>query len=158
LVGRTVLALASAAMLLLTGYAWTLSRQLDASLTTSAVLDHPYPVERASPARPRLPAPPGAMNVLVVGLDSRTDAQGNPLPPPVLAALHAGGDDGELNADTLILVHIAAAPTQPPVAVSIPRGFLCHRALFRPAQNQLGVAEGNACRQVDADRAGPQRS
>lgn len=117
LVSGTVLALASAAMLLLTGYAWTLSRQLDASLTTSAVLDHP----RANPARPRLPAVPDAMNVLLVGLDSRTDAQGNPLPPPVLAALHAGGDDGELNADTLILVHLATAPRQPPVAVSIPR-------------------------------------
>jgi LCP family protein required for cell wall assembly len=38
-----------------------------------------------------------------------------------LAALHAGGDDGELNADTLILVHLATAPRQPPVAVSIPR-------------------------------------
>jgi LCP family protein required for cell wall assembly len=116
-----VLALTSAATLLLTGYAWTLSRQLDASLTTSAVLDHPYPAGRSSPARPPLAASPGAMNVLLVGLDSRTDAQGNPLPPPVLAALHAGGDDGELNADALILVHIAAEPTQPPVVVSIPR-------------------------------------
>jgi hypothetical protein len=46
-----VLALASAAMLLLTGYAWTLSRQLDASLTTSAVLDH-HTLSSA-------PAPPG---------------------------------------------------------------------------------------------------
>lgn len=61
------------------------------------------------------------MNVLLVGLDSRTDAQGNPLPPTVLAALHAGGDSGELNTDTLILVHIPAKLTQPIVAVSIPR-------------------------------------
>jgi LCP family protein required for cell wall assembly len=115
-VGRTGLALISAAVLIITGYAWTLSRQLDASLTTSAVLDHPDHAHHADPA-----AVLGPMDVLLVGLDSRTDAQGNPLPPQVLAALHAGGDSGELNTDTLILVHFPAEPTQPTVAVSIPR-------------------------------------
>jgi LCP family protein required for cell wall assembly len=126
LVGRTGLVLASAAALIVTGYAWTLSRQFDASLTTSAVLDHPGQAGRADPA--------GPMNVLLVGLDSRTDAQGNLLPPQVLAALHAGGNSGELNADTLILVHVPAEPTQPTVAVSIPRdsyvtvpGFGAHK-------------------------------
>ncbi len=124
--GRTGLVLASAAALIVTGYAWTLSRQFDASLTTSAVFDHPRDAGRAGPA--------GPMNVLLVGLDSRTDAQGNLLPPQVLAALHAGGNSGELNADTLILVHVPAEPTQPTVAVSIPRdsyvtvpGFGAHK-------------------------------
>jgi LCP family protein required for cell wall assembly len=128
-VGRTGLALISAAVLVITGCAWTLSRQLDASLTTSAVLDRPDQVRRADPA-----AALGPMNVLLVGLDSRTDAQGNPLPPQVLAALHAGGDSGELNTDTLILVHVPAQPEQPTVAVSIPRdsyvtvpGFGAHK-------------------------------
>jgi LCP family protein required for cell wall assembly len=116
LMGRTVLAVASAAVLVITGYAWTLSRQLDASLTTSAVLDHPGHASRIGPA-----APAGPINVLLVGLDSRTDAEGNPLAPQVLAALHAGDDGGELNTDTLILVHLPAEPTQPTVAVSIPR-------------------------------------
>jgi LCP family protein required for cell wall assembly len=128
-VGRTGLALISAAVLVITGSAWTLSRQLDASLTTSAVLDPPDQASRADPA-----AALGPMNILLVGLDSRTDAQGNPLPPQVLAALHAGGDSGELNTDTLILVHVPAEPTQPTVAVSIPRdsyvtvpGFGAHK-------------------------------
>ena len=112
LVGRTGLVLASVAALIVTGYAWTLSRQFDASLTTSAVLDHPGYARRAGPR--------GPMNVLLVGLDSRTDAQGNLLPPQVLAALHAGGNSGELNADTLILVHVPAEPTQPTVACRFP--------------------------------------
>lgn len=129
LVGRTGVVLASAAALIMTGYAWTLSRQFDASLTTSAVLDHSGHADRAYRA-----GPAGPMNVLLVGLDSRTDAQGNLLSPQVLAALHAGGNSGELNADTLILVHVAAEPTQPTVAVSIPRdsyvtvpGFGAHK-------------------------------
>jgi LCP family protein required for cell wall assembly len=129
LVGRMCLILASAAVLIITGYAWMLSRQLDASLTTAAVLDRPDHASRADPA-----AAAGPMTVLLVGLDSRTDAQGNPLPPQVLAALHAGGDSGELNTDTLILVHVPAEPTQPTVAISIPRdsyvtvpGFGAHK-------------------------------
>ncbi len=117
-VGRAGVALVSAMVLILTGYGWTLSRQFNDSLTTSAVLDQP---RRTDPAQSQSGAPLGPMNVLVVGLDSRTDNQGNPLPQQVLAALHAGGNEGELNADTLILVHVPADPTQPTVAVSIPR-------------------------------------
>ena len=117
-VGRTGIALASAVMLILTGYGWTLSRQFNSSLATSAVLDHP---SRTDPAQSQLGAALGPMNVLLVGMDSRTDNQGNPLPQQVLAALHAGGNEGELNADTLILVHVPAGAAQPAVAVSIPR-------------------------------------
>ena len=119
LVGRTGLALVSAVALIFTGYAWTLSRQLDASLTTSAVLDHADHAGHGGRVGPTARVDP--MNVLLVGLDSRTDAQGNPLPSQVLDALHAGGAGGEFNADTLILVHVPGEPTQPTVAVSIPR-------------------------------------
>ncbi|MCA1836174.1 MAG: hypothetical protein LC721_07545 [Actinobacteria bacterium] len=52
-VGRTGLALISAAVLVITGCAWTLSRQLDASLTTSAVLDRP---DHAAAPTPPLPS------------------------------------------------------------------------------------------------------
>jgi LytR_cpsA_psr family len=69
-----------------------------------------------------------------VGLDSRTDAQGHPLPPEVLTALHAGGDDGEVNTDALSLVHVPTESSQPTIAVSIPRdsyvtvpGFGAHK-------------------------------
>jgi hypothetical protein len=50
LAGRIGLALVSATTLILTGYAWTLSRQLNASPTTSAVLDHPSSTDRVGSA------------------------------------------------------------------------------------------------------------
>ncbi|MBV9845183.1 MAG: LCP family protein [Kutzneria sp.] len=50
---------------------------------------------------------PGAdMNILLVGLDSRTDAHGDELPESLLAPLHAGGDQGELDTDTMIIMHV----------------------------------------------------
>jgi LCP family protein required for cell wall assembly len=171
-VGRTGLTLASAATLILTGYAWTLSRQLDAALTTSAVLDHSrYAAQRDDPGRSRLSARLGPMNVLLIGVDSRTDAQGNPLSPEVLAALHAGGDSGEHNADTLILVHVPAEATQPTVAVSIPRdsyvtvpGFGAHKinsAFYRGmvAAKSTLAAQGISGRELDrlAYQAGRQK-
>ena len=81
LIGRTGLALASAVVLIVSGYGWTLSRQFDGSLTTSAVLDNSNPTDRADSGRSRPGVSLGPMNVLLVGIDSRTDNQGNPLPP-----------------------------------------------------------------------------
>ncbi len=74
-VGRAGVALVSAMVLILTGYGWTLSRQFNDSLTTSAVLDQP---RRTDPAQSQSGAPLGPMNVLVVGLDSRTDNRAIP--------------------------------------------------------------------------------
>jgi LCP family protein required for cell wall assembly len=134
LAGRIGLALVSAMTLILTGYAWTLSRELNASPTTSAVLDHPSSADRVGSAGSRPTAATDPTNLLLVGLDSRTDAQGHPLPPEVLTALHAGGDDGEVNTDALILVHVPTESSQPTIAVSIPRdsyvtvpGFGAHK-------------------------------
>jgi LCP family protein required for cell wall assembly len=62
----------------------------------------------------------GARDILLVGLDSRTDAQGNPLSPALLNQLQAGVSDGELNTDTLILVHIPNDGSKA-VAISLPR-------------------------------------
>jgi LCP family protein required for cell wall assembly len=63
----------------------------------------------------------GAQNVLLVGLDTRTDAHGNPLPADQLAALHAGSaTDGGDNTDTMIVVHIPAGGGAA-TAFSIPR-------------------------------------
>jgi LCP family protein required for cell wall assembly len=68
----------------------------------------------------------GAMNILLMGLESRTDWQGNILPPPLLAALHAGSyqevenGTGGQDTNTLILLHIFAGG-QKAVGVSIPR-------------------------------------
>jgi anionic cell wall polymer biosynthesis LytR-Cps2A-Psr (LCP) family protein len=61
----------------------------------------------------------GAIDIMLVGMDSRTDAHGNPLSADELATLRAG-DDVSTNTDTIILVRIpnnGASAT----AISIPR-------------------------------------
>src|SRR5262249_36644254 len=62
-----------------------------------------------------------AQNILLVGLDTRTDAQGNPLPAAILNQLHAGAsNDGGDATDTMIVMHIPAGGGQV-TALSIPR-------------------------------------
>jgi LCP family protein required for cell wall assembly len=63
----------------------------------------------------------GALNILLIGLDSRKDQNGNQLPKEILAQLHAGdGTEGGYNTNTLILMHIPADGGRAS-AVSIPR-------------------------------------
>ena len=62
----------------------------------------------------------GALDILLVGSDSRTDAQGNTLSEEELAALHAGVDAGEDNTDTIMIIRIPADGSRA-TAVSIPR-------------------------------------
>jgi LCP family protein required for cell wall assembly len=69
----------------------------------------------------------GAQNILLMGLESRTDWNGNVLPNDILNALHAGSRQGVLyegvggNAtNTLILIHIPAGGKKA-VGFSIPR-------------------------------------
>src|SRR4051812_32641893 len=61
----------------------------------------------------------GAIDILLVGLDSRTDAHGNPLSEEELATLRAG-DDVSTNTDTIILVRIPNNG-ESATAISIPR-------------------------------------
>ena len=72
----------------------------------------------------------GAMNILVMGLESRTDFDGNCLSESLLVAMHAGSvascEDqtvGSEDTDTLILVHIFAGG-QKAAGFSIPRDDL----------------------------------
>ena len=72
----------------------------------------------------------GAMNVLVMGLESRTDYNGQTLPNSLLTAMHAGsaaavnaGELGSQDTNTLILVHIFAGGKKA-VGFSIPRDDL----------------------------------
>ena len=106
---RVVVALVSAGALVASGVAWTLQQHVSASIVTSDALP-PHPVLIGQ-----------AFTALLVGLDARTDANGNPLPQSVLDALHAGPDDGQLHTDTIILLHVPALPGEPAVAISIPR-------------------------------------
>lgn len=61
----------------------------------------------------------GAIDILLVGVDSRTDAHGNPLSPDELVTLRAG-DDETTNTDTIILVRIPNNGRSA-TAISIPR-------------------------------------
>ena len=108
---RSMTALTSAAVLAGAGQVWSLQQQLDSQVVTS----------RAAIPMPR-PTPVGTeFTALLVGLDARTDAGGNPLPLALLDALHAGPDEGQLHTDTIILLHVPAAAGEPAVAISVPR-------------------------------------
>lgn len=59
-------------------------------------------------------------DILLVGTDSRVDAQGNPLSQDMIDALHAGDESDFTNTDTIILLR-APYNGDPAKAVSIPR-------------------------------------
>jgi len=64
----------------------------------------------------------GDTNILLLGLDSRRDANGNDLPRKLLDLMHVGSSSsiGGYNTNTMILIHIPAGGKNA-VAVSIPR-------------------------------------
>jgi LCP family protein required for cell wall assembly len=117
--GRSLIALVAAAVLTVTGYNWSILHQLNQGIVRTNVFDTKPPATRgAAPVTP--PPLTSDVNILLVGMDSRTDPHGNPLPGNELAMLHAGPDDGEIDTDTMILVHIPAGGQQA-VAISFPR-------------------------------------
>ncbi len=111
--GMTVLRIAAAvgAVLLLavTGVSWWGMKHTLAGITISQAL---------GPDAPK--SGDGAINLLLIGLDSRKDQDGNDLPQDILDKLHAGdSDSGGYNTNTLILAHIST--DNKVVAFSIPR-------------------------------------
>ncbi|MCP2175536.1 transcriptional attenuator, LytR family, partial [Williamsia maris] len=107
--GRTAVALAACGVLAATGLAWSGAQTVQNAFHTSDALD----------GAPRSTG--AAENILLIGLDSRKDRNGNDLPPDVLAQLHAGdGQEGGYNTNTLILVHVPADGKNI-TAFSIPR-------------------------------------
>ena len=63
----------------------------------------------------------GDTNILVMGLDSRVDENGKPLPKALYDALHAGdASNGGLNSNVLMLLHIPG-DGHAATAISIPR-------------------------------------
>ncbi|MGV0743606.1 LCP family protein [Mycolicibacterium sp. XJ870] len=60
-------------------------------------------------------------NILIMGIDSRLDQHGNPLPQDIYDAMHAGDETtGDYTADVLIVVHLPGDGS-PATAFSIPR-------------------------------------
>jgi LCP family protein required for cell wall assembly len=108
--GKLALTVVSVLILVITGYYWRELKPWQDDLTTADVIDQ-APTEKPAD---------GAIDILMVGMDSRTDAQGHPLPPAQLAQLHAGESDGELNTDTLIMIRIPNDGKKA-VGISMPR-------------------------------------
>lgn len=112
---RTAVALLSVVALTATGYAYTMLDDLQSSVETTDALEE-------DPSGDEAPPPPqddGATDILLVGADSRTDMQGNPLPLAVLKQLRTESKAG-IKTDTLIILRIpkdGSAPT----GISIPR-------------------------------------
>ncbi|MGW4519580.1 LCP family protein [Amycolatopsis sp. NPDC004378] len=108
---KIALAVVSLLVMGLTGYAWAAMQGLVNGLNYANVISDGGGGDKPAD---------GARDILLVGLDSRTDAQGNPLPREVLDELRAGESDGELNTDSLIFVHIPNDGSKA-VAMSLPR-------------------------------------
>lgn len=109
---KTALVLTAVA-LLLTAAGWWVYHHATGGITTSAALD----------GQPRSTG--GDQNILVMGLDTRRDQQGRPLPPQWYDAMHAGGagsggDGTGYDADVLMLAHVPAG-NGPISIISIPR-------------------------------------
>ncbi|HKN55115.1 MAG TPA: LCP family protein [Amycolatopsis sp.] len=108
---KIVFAVVSVLVVGLTGYGWAAMQGLVHGLNYTNVIN-----DDAGGDKPA----DGARDILLVGLDSRTDAQGNPLPQDVLDELNAGESDGQTNTDTIIFVHIPNDGSKA-VAFSLPR-------------------------------------
>ncbi|RJQ68007.1 LytR family transcriptional regulator [Pseudonocardiaceae bacterium YIM PH 21723] len=107
--GKVLVSLASVIALITTGVAWAAFDQLSARTNTSDVI---------GAVAPSVPDD-GATDILLVGSDSRTDAQGNPLPDSVLKELRTEISDG-LNTDTIIVLRVPHNGSKA-YAISIPR-------------------------------------
>src|SRR6201992_2682497 len=106
-VTRAIASVTAALVVLVTGVAWGKVRSFE---------DGIYHVFAPSLGRG---GDDGALDILLVGMDSRADAHGNPLSPQELATLRAG-DEVASNTDTIILVRIPENGKSA-TAISIPR-------------------------------------
>jgi LCP family protein required for cell wall assembly len=106
-VHRVIATVAAVLVVLVTGVAWSKVRSFE---------DGIYHVFAPSLGHG---GDDGAIDILLVGMDSRTDAHGNPLSPQELVSLKAG-DETATNTDTIILVRIPDNGKSA-TAISIPR-------------------------------------
>ncbi len=106
--GRVLAGLVTVLALVATGVGWAGYRSLAGITLSQALAGGPGSTG-------------GEQNILIMGLDSRLDQYGKPLPQEMYAALHAGDESvGGYNANVLILLHLPAGDG-PVIAISIPR-------------------------------------
>ena len=96
---KVIIALLSAITVLITGVGyWTVGR-VGSTLTSAGNLGLSDSSQGSGEQ-----APDGAVDILLVGSDSRTDAHGNQLSREELERLNAGEFAGEDNTDTIMLI------------------------------------------------------
>jgi len=103
------LALVALVVVVATGSGWWMAHGMLGGITVSQALSSQDPKSTGN-----------GQNILLIGLDSRKDQDGNDLSWNLLKHLHAGdSDDGGYNTNTLILAHVS--PDDRVTAFSIPR-------------------------------------
>ncbi|MBP2321585.1 LCP family protein required for cell wall assembly [Kibdelosporangium banguiense] len=131
---RTMWILVSIVMMVAAGVAWATYQDLDTG------------VRRSKAIPPDAARSVGAMNLLVMGLTTRLDLNGDPLPDDILAQLQAGESDrGGYNANTLMLLHIPNDGSQA-TALSVPRDNFVdlHGVPGAPVKGKIKEAYGRA--------------
>ncbi len=93
----------------------------------------------------------GAVDILMVGIDSRTDAHGNPLSEQERATLHAGDEVGT-NTDTIVLIRVPNNGRSA-TAISLPRdSYVDIPGIGKGKINSAYGATKEAARQKLADQ------
>lgn len=107
LTGKVALGVVSMLVLGVSGYAWAQYSTFDNGLRKSHILEA---------------TPQGKdTNILIMGLDTRLDENGNPLPADIYNALQAGNqNDGGNNSNVLMLLHVPGDGSKA-TSISIPR-------------------------------------
>lgn len=142
--GRGLLALVAIVMLTVTGLLWWGNAQVIGGFTLSGALAQAKVAQSTG----------GAKNVLIMGLDTRKDLNGEDLPAQVLSQLHAGdGSQGGYNTNTLILAHLPA-DGQSITAFSIPRDdYVSLIGLQSPQRGKIKEAYGRRKAETEAELA-----
>ncbi|SDP61196.1 LCP family protein [Lentzea jiangxiensis] len=133
---RTAWSAACAVVLVVSGVAWS---------TVSTISTG---VERSYAIPDDAPRSESGRNILIMGLTTRLDLHGDPLPDDVLRRMQAGESDrGGYNANTLILLRIP--DSGPAIAMSVPRDNLV--PLSSGGEGKIKEAYGRA-KIVEEDR------
>ena len=130
--GRTVVALVAVTTLAFSGWSWVTLQRVENNLNTTQILEVLDDIPNSPPVED------GAVDILLVGSDSRTDAQGRPLPSDVLRKLRTEDTD-TVNTDTIIVIRVPRNGGKAN-AISIPRDTYVPIAGYR--EDKINAAYG----------------
>ncbi len=145
-IARVVAGTASLLVLVTTGYGWNVLRDFSTGLTTSSALGGNI---AGTITENNLDGPE---NILIMGLDSRRDQDGDPLPKPLLDQLHAGdSDNGGYNTNVLMLLHLPGGGGQP-VGISVPRDDYVQLPDRPNGESRAKIKEAYGLAKAEAER------